>query len=446
MPYSFITFAQAKTALAQRLTDTTRQFWVDAELGAYIRESLQSFNALANFYREEFTFNTQANVTWYDMTNIGQMPNTLRQLSETDQTLLSLIEYHLLEPQTPTYPLAWTGSLQFNLTDILNALQQVRDEVLSESRCTITESLIVAVAGRTFMAQTVLGLRRVVWVPIAGFGYSLNTLVPSDLWAQQAFESDFAQSAPGTPLTYRLSSEPPLAFDVDVQPAVPGQYDILTVNAGSDLTDQNSSVLSVPNDWCWVIKWGALAQLFGRDSVASDPFRAKYCEMRFNEGLTAMRSAPALIAARLNNVPVIASSITAGDAYDANWQGQTPGSPAALYYAGLNMIALSATPSSSAFSVTANVVRNMVLPTVDGDFLQIGRDDFPAVLDEAQHIAMLKCGGAEFAETFPLHENFLRRCTLYNSKLSALSQYLEFLDGRGQTDEQLHPSFQGTIR
>jgi hypothetical protein len=165
--------------------------------------------------------------------------------------------------------------------------------------------------------------------------------------------------------------------------------------------------------------------------------------MRYQEGLSAMRSAPALIGARINNVPVIATSVTAGDNYDANWQGQTPGTPRALYYAGLNMVGLGPPPASNAFSVTANVVRNMVLPSLDADFLQVGREDLAGVLDESQHIAMLKVGGAEFAETFPLHGNFLRRCTLYNSKLAALSQYLEFLDGRGQTDELLHPSFQG---
>ena len=58
-------------------------------------------------------------------------------------------------------------------------------------------------------------------------------------------------------------------------------------------------------------------------------------------------------------------------------------------------------------------------------------------------MAMVKCGGAEFVEMFFFYGNFLRRCMLYNSKLSALSLYLEFLNGRGQSDEALHPSFQG---
>lgn len=156
-----------------------------------------------------------------------------------------------------------------------------------------------------------------------------------------------------------------------------------------------------------------------------------------------MTDAPAVIGARINNVPVVVEPVTNGDFYDANWQGKTPATPSAVYYAGLNMVGLSAPPSSTGVPVTVNVVRNMVLPMADSDQLQVGRDDVSAILDYAQHIAMLKCGGAEFAATFPLYANFLRRCTLYNSKLAALSLYLEFLDGRGQDDARVHPVFQG---
>ena len=443
MAYSFITFAQAKTQLAQRLTDLTKQQWTDTELGLYIIDALQSFNALANFYREEFVFNSQANVTWYDITNTAQAPATLRPMSYTDQQIVNYIQYHFLEPQTSTYPLTWTGSLQFSVSDLLNAIQQTRDEILSESVCTVTEALIAANAGRTFLNQAALGLRRVVWIPTTGFGYTPNMLIPSDLWSQQSFEAGFPQLAPGIPLSYRQSSEPPLSFDVDVQPAVPGNYDVLTINAGSDLSDVSSSVLPIPNDWCWVNKWGAIAQLLSRDSVASDPFRAKYAQVRYQEGIGAMRTTPALLGARINDVPVVITPLTEADFYVANWQGLTPGTPTDLYYAGLNLVALSPQPTTTAFAVTANVVRNMVLPSVDADFLQIGRDDVGAILDESFHLAMFKSGGAEFALTFPSHGNFLRRCALYNSKLSALSQYLEFLDGMGQSDERIHPTFQG---
>ncbi len=443
MAYSFITFAQAKTALAQRLNDPAMQFWSDAELGTYIVESLRTFNALANFYRQEFLFSAQANITWYDLTDIVNLPSTLRPLTQTDADLLSAMLYHLLEPQSGGYPLVWAGSLQFNYSDLLNAIQQTRDEIMSETGCTITESLVPALPGRIFLADDTIDIRRVAWIPVTGQGYSLNVLNPSDLWADQAFDSGFPQNAPSVPLKYRRSTEPPLGFDVDPQPAVPGSYDVLTVDAGATLSSMASTVLPIPDDWCWVAKWGALAQLFGRDGVAADGFRAQYCATRYKQGLAAMTSAPALIGARINNVPVFVEPITNGDSYNANWQGAAPGAPSALYYAGLNVVALSPAPSTAGYSVTANVVRNMVVPTVNGDFIQAGRDDIGAILDESQHIAMLKCGGAEFIQTLPLHLNLLRRCALYNSKLAAESLYLEFLDGRGQDDLRLHPTFQG---
>lgn len=443
MPYSYLTFAQAKTQLAQRLYDAGKVWYTDTELGVYIKESMQAFNALANFYRGEFVLNTIANQTWYDLTNAASFPNTTRAMTMTDTDLLSIMEYHLLEPQTSTYPLTWTGSLQFSVSDLLNAIQQTRDEILSETGCTLAQTTVAALPGRTFLAESLLDLRRVAWIPVTGLGYALQILFPGDLWGTQVFEAGFPQQAPGAPQMWRRSTEPPVSFDVDIQPAVPGQYDVLTVNAGADLSSIMSSVLPLPNDWVWVAKYGALAQLFNRDSLSTDPLRARYCHMRYKQGLAAMRAAPALLGARINNVPVIVDAVTNADFYSANWQGATPATPTAAYYAGLNMVALNATPNTGLNSLTASVVSNMVLPSVDADFLQLGRDDIGAVMDESQHIAMIKGGGTEFEETFPLHANFLRRCTLYNSKLRALSDFLEFLDGRGQEDNRVHPTFQG---
>ena len=442
MPYSFLTLGQAKQALIQRLYVATNQFFTDAEIGLYLIESLQIFNAFANFYRQEFTFTARPGVTWYDLTDITNLPNTLRPLTTTDTALVQLIEYHLLEPLTSTYPLIWIGSKQFAITDLLNALQQMRDQLISDSGCTITESLVAAVGGRTFLPDTAISLRRVTWLPTSGFGYTPNNLRPSDLWSDQSFTAGFPQLPPGYPQMYRRSTEPPLSFDVDIQPAVPGQYDILTLNAGLALSTIQPSIMPVPNDWCSIIKWGAMAQLFGRDSSAADYLRAQYCLTRYKQGVAAMLAAPALIGARINDVPVSITGLTDADFYAANWQGQAPGSPAAIYYAGMNLLALAAAPDSNGpYSVTASVVRNMVLPVADSDYLQIGRDDVSPVLDHGQHIAMFKGGGEEFTQTFPLFQNFMRHCALYNSKLAALSPYLEMLDGRSREDERLNPMF-----
>ena len=205
--------------------------------------------------------------------------------------------------------------------------------------------------------------------------------------------------------------------------------------------------VGIPDDWAWVNKWGAIGQLLDRESLATDALRAKYGIMRYKQGVAAMLTAPALIAARINDVPVTVEAITAADFYAAdfyaaNWQGLTPGPPTAVYYAGLNQAAVAPAPDSGRpYAVTASVVQNMPLPGNDGAFLQVGRDDVQAILDYAQHIAMFKCGGDEFAKTLPLYQNFMRHCSLYNSKLQALSPFLEMIDLRSQEDERQNPMF-----
>lgn len=440
--YGYLTYAQAKTRLSQRLYDASKVRFPDAELGFYIKEALRTFNALANFQRGEFTFLARANVTWYDLTDAVNLPNTVRAMSVTDLDIINLIEYHLIEPQSIAYPLVWTGSQQFSVADILNAIQQRRDEVMSESGCTITQSLVAAASGRTALPDTVIDLRRVMWLPTVTTVYKPNLLLPADAWSAQSFEYGYTTASPGTPNAFLRSTQPPLSFDVDIQPAVAGDYDILTVDAGAALSATQSTILPVPDDWSWVIKWGALATLFSRDELAQDKLRAQYCLERFKQGCAALLKAPALLAAKIDGVPVTIDAVREADYYLANWQGRPTGSPEAMAHAGLNLLALIPIANAdSTYTVTVNVVANMTLPVFDNDYLQVGRDDVEEILNYAQHIAMLKLGGEEFAATMPLYRQFTRHCVLYNSKLSAISEFRELLFGRSPLEASVNPRF-----
>ena len=150
-----------------------------------------------------------------------------------------------------------------------------------------------------------------------------------------------------------------------------------------------------------------------------------------------------MVSVIMNNAPIVVEALTNADFYRANWQGIAPAAPDSVYYAGLNLLALAPIPDGNGpYNVTASVLANMPLPASGGAYLQVGRDDVSAILDEAQHIAMLKSGGAEFAATFPLHQNFMRHCTLFNSKLTALSPYLEMIDLRSMEDQRENPVFE----
>lgn len=444
--YTYATLAQASTDLAARLYDATGQFWTDAERQAYLIESLRSWNAHANFWRSDFSFNTRSGVTWYDFTDATNLPNSLRLLTVTDQSIYSMIEYHLLEPQTSTYPLTWSGSTQFSLADIIAAVQRRRDEILSITGCTISRRIVPASPGRTVLPDIVLDIRRLAWLPNI-VGQSTYTAVPitqDDNYALMSFDQGYTVAEPGEPGVYMQSAQPPLTFDVDVPPAVVGQYELLTIEAGPTLSASTASTLLIPDDWTWLIKWGALADLLSRESIAKDIPRAKYCELRYRQGLAILLNAPSLLTMRLNNIPLEVTAVRDQDLYKPTWQAQAAGAPTVALCAGLNLVALSVTPDAGPYGLVASVVENAPIPTSPTDYIQLGRDDYDVLLDEAQHLAAFKMGGIEFLATLPLHARFMQQAAIYNQKLLTYGGMTDAMLALSHMEDMVNPRLEST--
>lgn len=436
--YNYITLSAALQQIANRLFDPTMTFWVSAELTLYLQEALRTFNALTSYWRNDFLFPTVANATWYDLRTV---PNTIRPITLTDANLYTLIEYHLLEPAPATNPInPWTGSKQFTAADLLAAVERRQNELLSITGCTQTQSTVPAVAGRIQLPQNTIDVRRMAYIPSTLFpSQAASVMWPEDTWGEMSFNSRYIQSPAGTPLTYLLSTQPPIAFDTDVPPAYAGNYELLTVTAINALSASTPTLLSLPDDWSHVLKWGALADLFSREWESKDILRATYCEQRYRLGLAAMRKAPALLAMRLNNVPLQIDSVRAGDLYNTGWEGLAAGTPSMCFHSGLNLIALAAAASSTAFSLTATVVQNAPIPVNPTDPVQVSRDDLDAIIDYCQHIATLKMGGSEFSQTQPLLQRFLKQCAMHNGKLMEMAEYTAMLADLSQREDDMNP-------
>lgn len=433
--YSYITYSAARQQLANRLYDPTKKFWSDSELGLYIKESLRTWNALTSFWRGDFIFPTQSGTTWYDLTDTTNLPNTLRPLTLTDVGVYKDIQFSLLEPSVGVNP--WTGvSTQFTADDLINAVQRRRDEILSVTGCTTTRRTVGAVAGRIALPDTVIDVRRMAYLPAVG---SPSAMWPDDTWGEQSFQQAYLQLPAGTPFTYLLSTEPPISFDVDRAPGSAGQYELLTVEAGQVLSASAPSFLSIPDDWVHLIKWGALADLLGRESNAKDSLRAKYCEQRYRMGLALLGNAPALLAMRIANTVMQVDSIRNADLYRTSWQAEAPGQPDTAFHSGLNLVGLASQPDAGPYSLTATVVENAPMPANDNSNLQVAREDLDAVLDYAQHIAAFKMGGAEFLSTLPLLERFMTKAAIYNSKLAEQGEFTSALYSLSQKQEQTAP-------
>lgn len=435
MAYTSVLLQTALDDLGRRLFDPNHVFWTEAEKTRILYESNRTFAAHTNFYRDEFTFPTIANTTWYDLTAVT---NTLRPYTVTDLDLIKLIQNHLLEPDSG---FTWTGSLQFSTTDLVQAISRRRDQLLYDTGCRITQALTATSSGIVTLADNVIDIRRIGWLP--GSVYSAMPLFPDDRWSLTSYERPATLSVPSA---YFRSTEPPLSFRPDVDPPVSGNWDILTVNSGPALNNVSSVILQIPDDWCWVVKWGAMADLLSRDSQARDTLRAQYCESRYAQGVEVLKRAPALLGAKIGSSILDIDAVQNQDDYNPTWQAATATQPNLLLTTGLNVVAMSPKPNA-VYNITSIVLRNTPLPTNPvSDYFQFGESDYDAILDYAEHLALFKCGGAEFAQSMPLFKNFLDHCALYNRKLNVTGAYTDVLLKTSQIQDQQNPVAEPAVK
>src|SRR5262245_40962467 len=336
------------------------------------------------------------------------------------------MQYHLLEAATSQS--VWNGTDMFNMAEVAAAIQRRRDQFLADTGVVLTNFLLNIVpppSGRVTLPDSVIDVRRAAWLGSAPLDYYTH-MWRDDEFALTAGDPTWSIS-PGTPNGYSVMAPPPIRMQLSPAPQDSGLLDMVTVNAGNALTPATiESLLGIPDNTAWIVKWGALADLLGRDGQGRDPVRAAYCEMRYRQGVELTRLLPVIVHAELNGVPSIPGSLASHDMGSPNWQNIT-GAPEEILVAGNNLIALANVPAD-VYSVTLDVVASRptglcVCPTSAG-FLQLGREQVDMILDYAEHLALFKVGGAEFEATQRQAENFFLQSIAFNQRLSASARYI----------------------
>jgi hypothetical protein len=454
-PYVYLTSLQAEQALALRLNDPTNIHWSIAELNLYINESLREWNCLTQAWIQDFTVTYDQPTTapflpeWQSTGNslnalIGANPTSPRTQTLTDSFVYTIAQYHLLEP--PTGNGTYTGTSQFTLADFTQALQRTRDDILQFTACSMSPlSLpITPTTNRIPLpdapSQSILDIRRIRYLPAAGLGLP-STLYREDGMAFEFFNNAFNQET-GTPLSWDVIAGPPLTLTLDANISIPATLDLLVMYSGGLITPPTASPLLMPDDWYWVLKFGMLADLLSKEIESTDLPRAKYCEQRFEEGMKLLGAMPWLTQARLNNVPCDTPSVAEADTFDYEWQSN-PNAQPEIVRGGVDLFALSPTPSpGTSIAVTLSLIGNAPIPAADDDFIQLSRDVLDAVLDEAQHLAMFKHGGAEFAQSMALRQNFLRAAIATNSRLAESGIFESVLRPHVSRQDEAQPRFE----
>jgi hypothetical protein len=493
-PFTWLTKTAAIQALQGRLKVTAANpgLWTAAELWMLLTEGLRHFNGLTEQWNAPFNINN-AQGQWI---NTGTLTGSPRLRSVTDQYLYGQMCSMLLEPQLNAG--TWAGTNQFTFQNLQYCLQKRTQEVIQATSCNIALiSPVNSTPGtrRSVLPDTVLEPRRIRFMAlmaqttgtalfgasqinvgaatgiaagqiitgtgiqagtfvtdITGLAVSISlptpgalagsavqfwrpiTLTREDALAFQSFEPEYLQTV-GFPQSWAIASEPPLAFDVDIAPTTPGNFEVLALNAGPTFAPPAASLLGVPDDWALVPMYGALADVLGMESEATDRQRSAYCMERYTQMLEMMKGSNWLLQTLINGKVADATSLAEMDSLAVGWQQSQQNLPSVVE-AGMDLIA--PVPGSGQL-VTLQLVGNAPLLDSTNTYVQCSRDDFEAILNYAQHAAMFKCGGGEFAATMPLLKDFYRAAVAVNKRWATYGVFVELLRAQGKKQDEAKP-------
>ena len=432
MSYSYLTFAAARTELANRLSDPSKIYFTDAELKLAIREALRYWNSATLFWRNRFTFESVANSFWYDLTN---QTGTLTPYTVTDREVISFLLYNLIEPQL-NGSFGYVGTDMFTLSDIVNALQRRRDQFLLETGMVTAQSVVngpIPPINRLSLTDSIIDVKRVAWKDATP---TYSTLWRTDEWASESFKYGWSNAPQNPPTNFSTAAVPPITLSIIPPPQASGQVELITTAAGAALNPASGVTLGIPDDFAWVVRMGALADLLGREGQSRDSQRAQYAEARWKEGIALAKQFTSIVTGYINGVQVFPQSIHSLSCFRSGWQNEAPNIPDTIGVMSWNLLALVPLPISSGVSIMLDMVQNAPVPVADGDFLQIGREDLDALLDYAQHLVAFKQGGQEFVETVPIYQSAVTQAKLRNSKLQEEIPFYEALDNRALVQEE----------
>jgi len=484
--------AQLGARLAAPLTDPPTSLWSATEGKNYIFRALQIFNVLTNTWRTDFTFNSPN--LW---NSLGSLAGSPRLRTATDSQSYTQLQYMLMEP--PSGAGVWTGTSQFSLSDLQNALQSRRNEMLQISGCndvllqnipltpntrrtflpdtaldcikvrylalqaspTATEtsgtsSITVSSSTNIAAGQLVSGTGIAPWATVTSVSgttvtlslpntgavsgvinfYSPTTLYRDDTVALEWYESPLYQLPSGTPQTFQLSSEPPLSFDVDIPPNQPGVYEAIISQSGTPFAPPAATLLGIPNDFAYLLEYAALSDLLGRESEAKDTQRSAYFAKRYLDGLKIMANTPWIMLGSVNGVACSVDSLKETDLYSYNWDSDPSNFGPVIVTCGMDFFA---SPVNSSVGITC--LANAPLLDSSGVYLQASRDQWDQILNEAQFLASVKLGGAEFMAATELDKQFIIFCSGENSRIKSTGAFSDVIDQRGQAQDRVQERY-----
>ena len=271
-----------------RLQDTANVNIPVAEADLYLNEALRVLCAQTQAPGiVDYTFDFNPGDTWKSL-NVAGSP---RERTVTDTDLYTQIEAMLYEPMSGG---TWTGTTQFNITQLANSLQYRRDELLLASGCNTVNLLQPSplLSTTTILPDSTLDLQRVRWMPADSSAVSPYALGREDVTTRDAF-GVLLTIKPGAPDSWMITANSPLEFDCSCPPNQPGTWDMLVPFAGVSFVPPAATAVGIPDDWTPALVYGVLADVLanspeGRDETSRKVLLAALRAIQESDGQDAV--------------------------------------------------------------------------------------------------------------------------------------------------------------
>jgi hypothetical protein len=196
----------------------------------------------------------------------------------TDRAVMEEIQYTMIEP--PDLGQTWPSGL-WTTAEVVGYLNQRQYRFLKDTHLQIGTANIPAVAGtlRYTLPDDWIATARVVWIALDG---STKELARSDTWEMDHGIPTWP-TVSGTPKVYTDGNVPGLTLQIAPVPDANGTLQIYYVPY-SALLDASGELMTVPDECVPAIKYGAMADMFGKVGRATDP-RSEYCQNRYKLGI-----------------------------------------------------------------------------------------------------------------------------------------------------------------
>lgn len=425
------------------LEDTANVYWSLDEIYRAINESLLFWGALTSYWRERATFTTSPATSIYDLSNSTSTSvavAALRSRAYTFGNLINEIQYHLLEPSGG---LAAASSKQFTPAFIGSILRNRRNEFCIDTQTPLTYAPFTISTtpadGRHNLDDSIAAIMRASWADNTVNVGAVSSLKREDAWAADSYNPSWTLT-PGVPFSYSTAETKPVQIQFIPANANTGTLNLIHV-ASLNLTLLDATAFAVSDEWVHALKYGCMYELLSTYNEGFDQARAQYCLERYNQYLTVAALNRSLLRVQLSTSPGtplpldIFSSLDSARPYWETRTGSRPDYAATAF----DLLALSPV-AQTALTVQVDMVRSAPLPVLTTDYVQIGREELPYIIDFCRHVLSFKLSGAEFLTTMPLYDNFLRGAQKQNKQLAGKCQYLVPLFGQPKIQSLAQPA------